>query len=212
METFLPISIICRRIIELASPIYETRANYFDFSPLTMDFPIPALYNEEKTEEAHAMMKIQIRRYQEADTEPLTALIRQNLLAVNIRDYPAAEMEALANAYHTERLRQIAASTHFYVACVAGRPVGCGAVAPGWKPGTCWVQTVFVHPKHHGDGIGRRIMEALEQDPLAVEADRMELGASKTAHGFYLALGYTDLSGQPDQHGLYQMGKRLGGL
>lgn len=158
------------------------------------------------------MMKIQIRRYQEADTEPLTALIRQNLLAVNIRDYPAAEMEALANAYHTERLRQIAASTHFYVACVAGRPVGCGAVAPGWKPGTCWVQTVFVHPKHHGDGIGRRIMEALEQDPLAVEADRMELGASKTAHGFYLALGYTDLSGQPDQHGLYQMGKRLGGL
>lgn len=177
-----------------------------------MDFPIPALYNEEKTEEAHAMMKIQIRRYQEADTEPLTALIRQNLLAVNIRDYPAAEMEALANAYHTERLRQIAASTHFYVACVAGRPVGCGAVAPGWKPGTCWVQTVFVHPKHHGDGIGRRIMEALEQDPLAVEADRMELGASKTAHGFYLALGYTDLSGQPDQHGLYQMGKRLGGL
>ena len=37
---------------------------------------------------------------------------------------------------------------------------------------------VFVHPKHHGDGIGRRIMEALEQDPLAVEADRMELGLS----------------------------------
>lgn len=175
-----------------------------------VDFSAPARYNGENTEGAKAMEEIQVRQYREGDAPPLAALIRQNLLEVNIRDYPREEMEVLAEQYCAERLRQLAASARFYVACTREHlVVGCGAVSPGKRAGSCWVQTVFVHPEWHGAGVGKRIMQALEQDPLAAKTGRIELGASKSAHGFYLALGYTDIFPEPDEHGLYQMTKQL---
>lgn len=177
-----------------------------------MDFPIPALYNEEKTEEAHAMMEIQIRRYQEADTEPLTALIRQNLLAVNIRDYPAAELEALANAYHTERLRQIAASTHFMLPAWRGALWDAAQLHPDGNPAPAGYKRYLFIPSIMETALDGVLWRRWNRIRWRWKLTGWNWGASKTAHGFYLALGYTDLSGQPDQHGLYQMGKRLGGL
>ena len=52
-----------------------------------------------------------------------------------------------------------------YVVCDNSRIVGCGAIAGYWGSLTeSILLTIFVLPDYQGKGIGRRIIETLEQD------------------------------------------------
>ena len=50
--------------------------------------------------------------------------------------------------------------------------------------------TIFVLPELHGNGIGRKIINTLEQDEFYVRATRIEIPASITATEFYRKFGY----------------------
>nr|MBQ4320231.1 GNAT family N-acetyltransferase [Clostridia bacterium] len=50
--------------------------------------------------------------------------------------------------------------------------------------------TIFVLPDYQGKGIGRQIIETLENDEIFLRAKRIEIPASITAVGFYRKLGY----------------------
>ena len=50
--------------------------------------------------------------------------------------------------------------------------------------------TIFVLPEFHGKGIGRKIINTLEQDEFFVRATRIEIPASITATEFYRKFGY----------------------
>lgn len=50
--------------------------------------------------------------------------------------------------------------------------------------------TIFVLPEFHGKGIGRKIINTLEQDELYVRANRIEIPVSITATEFYRKFGY----------------------
>ena len=50
--------------------------------------------------------------------------------------------------------------------------------------------TIFVLPELHGKGIGRKIINTLEQDEFYVRATRIEIPASITATEFYRKFGY----------------------
>ena len=73
----------------------------------------------------------------------------------------------------------------------------------------CGLATIFVHPEHQGQGIGRIIIDTLEQDELFLTSTRTEIGASITACQFYEKMGYTykDHKKALDRHGLYKMEK-----
>ena len=81
--------------------------------------------------------------------------------------------------------------THFYVAEECDTIIGCGAIGPYWGSETeSSLFTIFVLPECQGKGIGRKIIETLEQDEYFFRAKRVEVPASITGVGFYRKLGY----------------------
>ena len=87
---------------------------------------------------------------------------------------------------------------------------GCGEIGPHWGGEMeSSLFTISVHPEYQGKGIGRRIVETLEQDEYALRASRIEIHASITACEFYRKLGYDYKNGvnTVDEEGFFRLEK-----
>ncbi len=94
--------------------------------------------------------------------------------------------------------------------CENEQIVGCGAIGPYWdKTDESSLFNIFVLPEYQGKGIGRAIIETLEQDEYFLRAKRIEIPASITACAFYRKMGYNYKNGvdQVDEEGLYRLEK-----
>ena len=58
------------------------------------------------------------------------------------------------------------------------------------KEDESYIMIVFVLPEYIGKGIGKKIMNALENDEYFLKSKRIEITSSITALGFYKKLGY----------------------
>ncbi|MEG2087601.1 MAG: GNAT family N-acetyltransferase, partial [Angelakisella sp.] len=151
-----------------------------------------------------------IRRFKEEDAEKVSELVCRNLIEINGKEYPLAEMEQLAEGYHPDKIKSIASHAHMYVVTEDARIVGTGAIGSFCGSETeSMLLTIFVLPEYHGTGVGTAIIKALEQDELFYRANRIELPSSKTACKFYEKMGYHYKNGEKvlDEDGLYPMEK-----
>ena len=153
---------------------------------------------------------MRIRRFNETDAPKVSALVIKTLRISNVKDYSPEDMEALAAEMQPENIISRANWTHFYVAEDDGEIIGCGAIGPYWGSETeSSLFTIFVLPEYQGRGVGRKIVETLEQDEYALRAKRIEIPASATGLNFYLMLGYTYKNGvtEMDNEGIYRLEK-----
>ena len=150
------------------------------------------------------------RRYQEQDAEAIVNLIRRNFLEVNVKDYGEKAMKALAEHHDVNWFKGVAAYANVYVFCVEDEIIGVGSISSFWGSLTeSILLTIFVLPELHGNGIGRYIIQTLEQDELFLRADRIEIPASITAVEFYKKQGYDYKNGinELDDEGHYRLEK-----
>lgn len=134
---------------------------------------------------------ISVRRFTEEDAEEVSKLVVRNFLEVNSKDYGIAAMEKLAKVYDSGKVLNIANYAHMYVFEWNGKIVGTGSISSFWGSKTeSILLTIFVLPELHGNGIGRKIINTLEQDEFYVRATRIEIPASITATKFYRKFGY----------------------
>ena len=132
-----------------------------------------------------------IRRFEENDAAELSQLIHTTLKTSNANDYTFENIGTLITQLSPEALLKRAKQGHFYVVCDGEKLVGCGDIAPFWGSETeSILLTIFVLPDYQGKGIGRQIIQTLEQDEFALRADRIEIPASKTGVEFYRKQGY----------------------
>lgn len=134
---------------------------------------------------------MEIRRFEDRDAGEVSAVVGRSLREVNIRDYPAEEVEALAQEYSGEEIRRIAAQAHMYVARDGDRIVGTGSIGSyeGSREESILL-TIFVLPEYMGQGIGKKIIQALEGDEYFLRASRVVISSSITACTFYEKMGY----------------------
>jgi len=153
---------------------------------------------------------MEIRRFEEKDAQSVSALIAKTLRTTNIKDYSGEFIENEVKILTPEYIAWRASWTHFYVVCEGESIIGCGAIGPYWGSETeSSLFTIFVLPEHQGRGIGRKIVQTLEQDEFALRAKRIEIPASITACAFYRKLGYdykNDVE-QVDEEGLFRLEK-----
>lgn len=151
-----------------------------------------------------------VRKFQVRDAEEVSALIIQTLRTTNIRDYSAEYIEKDAKLFTPDRVIDRAGWTHFYVVCDKQLIVGCGAIGPYWgSEEESSLFNIFVLPEYQGKGIGRKIVETLEQDPFFLRAKRVEIPASITACEFYKKMGYAYKNGidAVDEEQLFRLEK-----
>lgn len=132
-----------------------------------------------------------IRRFTNEDAAELEDMIAKTLRTTNIKDYSPEYIENDISFLTAEKLIERSNWTHLYVVCTDNTIIGCGAIGPYWgKDDESSLFTIFVHPEHQGKGIGRRIIETLEQDEYFLRAKRIEIPSSITAVDFYRKVGY----------------------
>ena len=153
---------------------------------------------------------MRVRRFEKTDAEEVSALIVTTLRETNIKDYSAEYIENDVNALQPNNILERAGWVHFYVVCDDEKIVGCGAIGPYWgKENESSLFTIFVLPEYQGKGIGRTIIETLEQDEYFLRAKRVEIPASITGTPFYRKMGYDYKNGitTPDEEGLLRLEK-----
>lgn len=154
---------------------------------------------------------MEIRRFRETDADAVAAVVAETVRVSSSRDYPPEYISELVKTHSAEALRKRAQEGHMYVACDGDTIVGTGTIAPYWGSETeSILLTIFVLPEYQGKGIGRAIIEALEQDEFAKRAQRIEIPASLTAVNFYRHLGYDYKNGVtlPEDGLMYRLEKK----
>ena len=132
-----------------------------------------------------------IRRYQPGDENTISVLIRRTLVEVNGVDCPKEEIDFLYALYTPEKVAKNAAAGHTYVLEEAGAILGTATILATEQAGESEIVAAFLAPETIGRGLGRRLFEALEADPLFTGAERVWLTSSITALKFYEKMGYT---------------------
>ncbi|MCE4956428.1 GNAT family N-acetyltransferase [Macrococcoides caseolyticum] len=148
--------------------------------------------------------------FKEDDATEIKQLIHRAMLETNIQDYSLESLKEDMKAIDEAMLIHRASFTHFYVFRDGSKIIGTGAIGPYWDSLTeSSLFTIFVLPEYQGKGLGRLIIETLEQDEFYMRARRVEVPASITAVNFYKKFGYEVKPGVtgPDEEGIIRMEK-----
>lgn len=151
-----------------------------------------------------------IRRFTISDAQETAAMIAKTLRISNVKDYTPEMMEECVLSLSSENLIERAGWLHFYVVENENRIIGCGGIGPYWgKADESSLFTIFVDPECQGKGIGRAIINTLEQDEFYLRAKRVEIPSSITAVNFYKKFGYDHKPGfeEPDEENIYRLEK-----
>ncbi|MBR4446199.1 MAG: GNAT family N-acetyltransferase [Solobacterium sp.] len=148
------------------------------------------------------------RLFDHDDAEEVSALIRHTLRTASIREYSSEYIEALCQRMRAEDMIQRAAQGHFHVAEQDGTIIACGGIAYHWDDQkTSILLNIFVHPKQQKTGMGKAVVEKLEEDEIYRKTNKTVLHASISARTFYERLGYTAVTGQIEEDGTIFMEK-----
>ncbi len=152
-------------------------------------------------------LAIAIRRYREADAEDVSAIVRRGEKEADSRAYGRRRMEEVC--YYSNRLltSDDEQQTHMYVLTLhdpddLGREKieACGAIAMKEDlRGTGEITGIAVTPAFQRLGLGRMMMDVLEQDARERHLKRIVLRAAAAAFGFYEILGFHSSVGERNE-------------
>lgn len=131
-------------------------------------------------------MALAIRAAAEADLIAIRFIHRSSIREVCGPFYTPDEISAWLDALSPERYSDMLAQRHVLVAQREDELVGFGTAE--LESGT--VNAVYVAPQHVGDGVGRRLVAALEEALSRASIERVQLHSTLNAVSFYAGLGY----------------------
>ena len=134
---------------------------------------------------------IWVRKYKKGDEYEISKIITKDLYSENIKDYKKEDIDKLSKTLNPQFISKRAEMFHGYVVLDEDKIIGVGMIGPYWDSKTeSSFFTIFIDPSYKGKGIGRKIIETLENDEYYKRADRIEIPASITGLNFYRHFGY----------------------
>lgn len=124
-----------------------------------------------------------LRNYQSSDCEKLAALFYQTVHCVNVRDYTEEELNAWATGNIDLKKWDKSFRDHYTIIAVQDNEI----VGFGDMDDSGYLDRLFVHKNHQGEGIATAICDALEEK---MAEKRFTTYASITAKPFFLHRGF----------------------
>jgi GNAT superfamily N-acetyltransferase len=154
-----------------------------------------------------------IDRFQASQANDVAELIKRNLLEITSKYYAPEYVASLLTHHSPMQLLQNAETQYIFVAIENGNAIGTGSLANFGTPETpsYYGTAIFVALELHRKGIGRQIMQKVEEKALELGADKITVRAAVNARQFYEKLGYSyrDEIEMPDEKGNFVMDKAL---
>lgn len=143
---------------------------------------------------------LKIEEYNEKYLEQISNIIIQNLLTVNSKDYGIEKVKKMAKDFSVENLKNtFSKRKKVFVALIDDKVIGTAGIEKSWyNDDEYWILTVFVKPENHSQGIGRKLIEKIEEFAATLPIKKLIIPASITANGFYYKLGYRYKDGKKE--------------
>lgn len=151
-------------------------------------------------------MHIYVRQMDMDDIAAVKDLIETVLMHKSMsKVYEPSETATWLSCYDEETLAEIVRKCH---TCLlfdsdTGKLVASGYIRQCEDHKSVHIGMIFSDPNCRYMGLGRKIVELLENDPYAKSAEKIELLSSMGAYRFYRGLGYENKDGE------YQIEKEL---
>jgi predicted N-acetyltransferase YhbS len=156
-----------------------------------------------------------IDRFQASQAEEVAELIKRNLLEITSQYYSPEYVASLIEHHSPMQLLKKDRTQRIFVAIEDGDVIGTGTLVNFGTPETpsYFGTAIFVALELHKNGIGRQLMQKIEEAALDLGADKITVRAAINARQFYEKLGYTYRDGieLPDERGNFIMDKALQG-
>lgn len=142
------------------------------------------------------MSVITLRQAAPGDLPAITTLFRDTIQTINARDYDATQIAVWSAGYaHTDRWEARLSTQHFLVAVLEDKIVGLGSITSQG-----YLDLLYVHKDHQGQGIGKKLIGALVEF-----ADNRNVGivyseVSITARLAFEKAGFTVVKKQEKPH------------
>lgn len=120
----------------------------------------------------------------------------------------------MAEDFTVEKLQNsLSKRKKVFVALLDDNVVGTAGIDKSWySDDEYWILTVFVKPENHGQGIGKKLIEKIEEyATTTLPVKKLVIPASITANEFYYKLGYRYKDGKKElnDEDMYIMEKKL---
>ena len=138
-------------------------------------------------------MKIQILK--NSQIPQLIKMIRQTCRKSFKLFYPKEWIATTISRQTTKRIREKAKTMHFYVAVHNNQILGCAAIGQT-SADTSGIYSFFIKTEYQGNGIGTKLLKALQKDEFWLNAQRIEVSSSLNAIPFYVKNGFTHKNGK----------------
>lgn len=121
----------------------------------------------------------------------LLNIIHRCMREVNYKDYTQEQLEKYLAGFTEDWLKDIIETRHYYEVWYQEKIIACGGVSRDLsQEKQSYFTAIFVNPDYRGYGVGRKLIEFLEQDEWCLDSNLIEIPSSKSSHGFYHKCGY----------------------
>lgn len=144
---------------------------------------------------------IYLREYINSDAEEISKIVVQNMLEVNSKDYGIEFCKNSAKDFTVDKiLENFNKRSKVFVALKNNTVIGTAGIDKSWynDDGEYWILTVFVDIFHHGQGIGKMLIQKIEEFAKEMKFKKLVIPASITACEFYHKLGYEYANGKKE--------------
>lgn len=121
------------------------------------------------------------------DCAAISKIVVRTVQETNTKDYPPQVIAEVTANFSPERVAERLSGREVFVATERGMIVGTASL-----DGTT-VRSVFVLPEFQKRGVGRALLDHIEDMARRRGIARLDVPASVSAEGFYQRIGYTAL-------------------